>query len=508
MLPEHSYPTQWEVAGFEWSTLERSTVATAVIVSGSGRILAANSQMSNLLRMGASGDLAGRSLPDLLADPADWNAWAAVLRGRQGAKMTVRLRRSDGAVIVLQGDVVATPDGGGKSRLFGLFVDVTDEQQMRRAMQRSARLEALGSLTSGVAHDFNNLLTVLVGNLSLVAEDLRERPEQFAKLKAARDAAKRGADLIRQLLAFARHQAVEADVIRPGKAVENVVPLLARALGSKVKLETELDPEVSTIRGNVAQLESVIVNLAVNARDALDGGGKVTISAQDVSLSAVDAKRYGLPGGPYVRLSVTDDGGGIAPEILPRVFEPFFSTKVERGGTGLGLSMVRSYASQFGGAAYAQSKLGEGTTVSLLFPRCAESPDETSAKTMPLSTLPTGKERVLLLTNEESLRAMVTQILEVLGYKVRFTADPREAAPLLRAQQIDLLIADGAYGNVVSQLAAEAARAGQPCRLVQLTSGGEAAASGKGMKLLAKPFSLSDLAQTVRAALDAPPPPG
>jgi signal transduction histidine kinase len=503
MFPDKSPPTGPAAARFEWSLLEQSSVVAAVIVSSSGRLLAANALLSNLLCTDAPGDLAGKSLSDLLVDAADWQPWIAALRGGSSRSMTMRLRRSDGKAVVLRGEVTAISAGANVEQLLGVFVDMSEQQQLRRAMQRSARLEALGSLTSGVAHDFNNLLTVLVGNLSLIAEDLRDRPEQFAKLKTARDAAKRGSDLIRQLLAFARHQAIESDVIKPAKVVTNLVALLARALGSRVKLETEIGSSTSSVRGNVAQLESVVVNLAVNARDALDSGGKVVIGIHDVTLSAADAKKYQLAGGNYVRVSVADNGAGIVPENLQRVFEPFFSTKGERGGTGLGLSMVRAYATQFGGAASIQSVVGEGTAVTLLFPRCAENTEETASKTMPLSTLPTGKEAVLLLASEEGLRSTVGQILEVLGYSVSYSADTEESATLLRSRRIDLLIVDGAHAEVLSRLTQDAS-AGRRCRVVQLTSGTEAAAPAAATKLLAKPFSLADLAQTVRAALDTP----
>src|SRR3970040_772836 len=231
MFPEKNAPPRVAAAMFECSLLEQSSVVAAVIVSISGRLLAAHTLLSNLLCGGAPGDLCDKALSYLLVDAADWKPWIAALRGGSSRSMTVCLRRSDGKPVVLRGEVTAISGGTNQERLLGVFVDMTEQQQLRRAMQRSARLEALGSLTSGVAHDFNNLLTVLVGNLSLIAEDLRDRAAQFAQLKAARDAAKRGSDLIRQLLAFARHQAIEADVMKPAKVVTNLAEPLARALG-------------------------------------------------------------------------------------------------------------------------------------------------------------------------------------------------------------------------------------------------------------------------------------
>ena len=503
MQPEHSFSAQWEVPGLEWSTFERSTVLAAVAVSSSGRLMGANSLFANLLRVGSVGDLVGRAIPDLLVDAREWRRITGTLRAGRSAPINMRFRRSDGETVALRGDIHSVADAAGHDWLLGLLIDTTEEQQLRYAMQRSARLEALGSLTSGVAHDFNNLLTVLVGNLSLVAEELRDQTELFAKLKAARDAATRGADLIRQLLAFARRQPVEADLINPAKIVRNLAPLMGRALGSKVQLETELGLEVGPVRGNAAQLESVIVNLGVNARDAVNAEGRVVISVAERQLDPRDAHRYELSPGNYVEIKVADNGGGIPEDMLARVFEPFFSTKGEQGGTGLGLSMVRSYAAQFDGAAHIESEVGSGTAVSLLFPRCSETLDETSAKTMPLSTLPSGDETVLLLATEEGLRATISQILEVLGYSVVTSPSAEESVALLRKERIDLMIVDSGHVSSLEKLWGAGSMT-DSCRILQLASSGTTTgldtASGR---VLLKPFSLADLAQTVRDALDA-----
>jgi signal transduction histidine kinase len=210
-----------------------------------------------------------------MADRVDWSAWrrAEVGRGRTGLVLT--LRGAGGQPVLLKGDLLpgrAAPGGPGaiEPYLCGTFVDVSEEHNLRQAVQRGARMEALGSLTSGIAHDFNNLLTVLVGNLYLVGEELRSQPAVFEKVKSARDAAKRGADLIRQLLAFARREAIETDIVDPEKIIEGLVPLLRRALGSRIALETKLGASGGSVRCSAGQLESVIVNLSVNARDAIN----------------------------------------------------------------------------------------------------------------------------------------------------------------------------------------------------------------------------------------------
>jgi CheY-like chemotaxis protein len=209
-----------------------------------------------------------------------------------------------------------------------------------------------------------------------------------------------------------------------------------------------------------------------------------------------------LPPGNYVRINVSDDGSGIPAEMLARVFEPFFSTKADRGGSGLGLAMVRAYAKQFDGAVHIDSVVGKGTTVSLYFPRSAEAVDETGAKTMPLSTLPPGHETVLLMASEENLRTTVGQILEVLGYTVLFSPDARHALGMLRQRKVDLVIIDGLHMEGGAAVIAGAASE-RPYRVLQLSSNAERPEKRAGTRTLMKPFALAELAQTVRATLDS-----
>jgi signal transduction histidine kinase len=490
-----------ELAAIEWPLLEHSTMVAAILVSSDGAILGANARMRTLLGLAAPADLRERSLQEFLLERDDWSVWQQMRSS--SAPVSLRLRPAPGAAVTLRGDIRSVSLAGARA-LCGVFVDVGDEQQLRTAVQQSARMEALGSLTTGIAHDFNNLLTVLVGNLYLVVEELRDRPKAFDKLKAARDAAKRGADLIKQLLTFARREEVAADVIDPCKVVTEIVPLLRRALGSRITLQTDLDGDVGRIRASTAQLESVIVNLAINARDAISGKGVVSIAIRRQHFSKIEAAQHGLPNpGDYVVASVADNGSGIPEGTIARVFEPFFSTKTERGGTGLGLSMVRWFAEQAGGTARLRSVEGEGTTVSLLLPCSADSAQETLEGTMPLSILPTGAERVVVLAPDEALRSTFRQILEVLGYSVTFTAADDEMLAAIRGDRADLLIIDGPSRDDPDLLAR--AKAARPQLKVVVTTEGVRAVDAnpaKGLALLAKPFTLADLAGTVRRALD------
>lgn len=384
--------------------------------------------------------------------------------------------------------------------------DPTELESLRLAVQRGARLEALASLTSGVAHDFRNLLTVLVGNLSLVAEELRDRPAAFAKLKAARDAATRGSDLISQLLGFAGAAPVETCAVDPSEVVRNLVPLLDSALGRRVQLKTELDSNAGSITANVAQLESAIVNLAVNARDAISGHGTVTLSSSALTLDDETARGKGVAPGAYIRLCVVDDGAGIPAEWHERVFQPFFSTKRERGGTGLGLGMVRAFVHQLGGAIEIRSGVGEGTALSLLLPTTLDAGETGGVQTAPLATLPTGTEHVVVLTVDASIGATVSQILEVLGYTVTVCTDASELAIAASRSALDLLVVDGLPARAadgvtpVEQVRRRHPDAAWMCMLESKDAAD--GVSGQGGGVLMKPFSLANLASVVRDTLD------
>jgi signal transduction histidine kinase len=488
-------------ADFELEILAATQVVAALLVADDGTIAASNNRLRSVLGVEHARDLIGRPLVDVLADPADLPLWQQAQAS--GQPVTLRLRARGGQPVLLRGDV--RPVGRGARRaVCGLFTDAGDDEKLRAAVQQSARMEALGSLTAGIAHDFNNLLTVLVGNLYLVAEDLRAQPKIFEKLKAARDAAKRGADLIKQLLTFARREELTVDSVQPCKVVADLVPLLRRALGARITLETELESGAIAIRASQAQLESVIVNLAVNARDAIESKGKVQIKVRRVQIAAAEAKSRRLPkAGHYVSLSVGDNGCGIPPDVLARVFDPFFSTKRERGGTGLGLSMVRWFAEQLHGVAELASTVGVGTTVTLLLPQSQEQHVEPHEMTMPLSTLPTGTERVVVLAADEAVRSTILQILEVLGYKVAFTSTVEEAVASLRADAADLLLIDAGARDEAELLARARLAAPGLKVIVTADSSGLERVRALGATALQKPFSLADLAGCVRRTLDA-----
>jgi len=489
------------VPDLELKILESSTAVAALVVVPDGRIVAANARMRRFLGVSEMGSAA--RIFDYMTDASAWESWRDV--PRTGRAVELELRGFDGTTRLVRGDLLPQGEGAGR-RIVGVFVDADDGKALRAAAHHSARMEALGSLTAGVAHDFNNLLTVLVGNLYLLGEELRDQPRVFEKLKAARDAGKRGTELIKQLMTFARREEMTVGAIDPHKVITDLLPLLRRALGARITLETKMQTSVGAIRASVAQLESVVVNLAVNARDAIDGKGRISIQLATADIKQQEAPLRGLTrGGRYVALTVRDTGGGIPPEALGRVFEPFFSTKGERGGTGLGLSMVRWFAEHAGGCAAIDSVVGEGTTVTLLLAReRTEQPADANDGTMPLSTLPSGTERVVVLALDEALRATMHQTLEVLGYRVKVASGAEDLLAAVAAEPTELLMIDG-LGRGDADILIRA-RAIQPKLRIIATadpSRGAERIPGVSVASLAKPFTLADLAKTVRRTLDA-----
>jgi PAS domain S-box-containing protein len=495
MRQKLSRPERAASSSLDLGMLAQSAVVAVVCTTPDGRIAATNARFNSMVGAAAASDLLGRHVGDFIAEPAEagWQRAAA-----DGSTVMLRWRAAAGETVAMRGEVRPVEQPTGRISC-GIFVDVSEEQQLRGALQQSARMEALGSLTTGIAHDFNNLLTVLVGNLYLVAEELRDRPKLFERLKSARDAAKRGAELIKQLLAFARREQVEAEAVDAAQVIAELAPLLRRALGVRIELTTDFDPDAAPITANRAQLESVIVNLAVNARDAIPNKGKIAVAV------APAAERETARGGAArTAITVSDDGIGMPDDVVDRVFEPFFSTKRDRGGTGLGLSMVRWFAEQANGSAHIASRVGQGTTVTLLLPAAASAPPARGDMTMPLSTLRGGSERVLVLAADEDVRTTIRQILEVLGYTVHFALAAPETVDLLRAEEYQLVVIDGVERDDPVVLAD--VRAARPdvklLTTVDSQSQGERRAAGTGAAVLVKPFSLAELAAAVRRALD------
>ena len=393
--------------------------------------------------------------------------------------------------------------------LVALIRDVTRELKREAAVRTAQRLEAIGQLTGGIAHDFNNLLTVIVGNLELLESRLAD-DSQLELLREVKDAAEKGAQLTDHLLTFARRQRLESQSISLNGMVTTMADLLRRTIGSNILLEVMPAEDLGMTRADPGLIESAVVNLVINARDAMPNGGRIVIETSNVALDPVGAELIpGLPAGEYVVLSVTDSGHGMTPDTAERAFEPFFTTKAPGKGSGLGLASVYGFARQSGGHATLYSEPGKGTTVRIYLPRANETESKDVAEQVE-EELPLGQgELILVVEDDPNVRRLTIQRLTVLGYRVEAASDARLALRMiedgLRPAVVfsDYMMPSGLLGLEL----ARRLRASHPTIAVLLTTGyagGLIEADEIGelqLKVLMKPYRQTKLAQSIRDAI-------
>lgn len=389
---------------------------------------------------------------------------------------------------------------------------VAAEVQARSAaedqLRQSQKLEAIGGLTGGVAHDFNNLLQVVAGNLHLLARNEPDNPHVQRRVSAAIAAVERGAKLTSQLLAFARRQPLSPAVYSPLRIYEGLGELLQRALGETIHIDVQLPLDPWCIHVDRNQLENALLNLAINARDAMKGEGVIRITGENVILNPPDCAGKSISPGEYIRLAVTDSGAGMSPAIMARAFEPFFTTKPDGHGTGLGLSMVFGFVRQSGGHVEVESEVGSGTVVQMYFPRSLEEPQRHEAP-VALTEHSGGQETILVVEDNEGVRTAAVELLEQSGYTVLTAEDGDIAMLMLRAGlQPDLIFTDVVMpGRVKSTDLAEWAREQVPIVAVLFTSGHTRDILSSNhllsadIHLLSKPYGPDELAQRVRSVL-------
>ena len=401
---------------------------------------------------------------------------------------------------------------GGRRYFTGIIHDLSDRKHVEEALRESERrlaqaqkMEAVGQLTGGIAHDFNNLLTIITGNLELVQDQL-ERPDLRQLVKKAQDAAELGAQLTNQLLSFARRRSQDVQTLQLNELLLSVTEMLRRTLGDHVSLSSSFAPDLWETQADASQFQSAIVNLAVNARDAMPKGGKLIIETRNTIL---DAGQLGVEldvaPGHYVQLSVSDTGTGMAPEVRERAFEPFFTTKEKGRGTGLGLAMVYGFVKQSGGHITIYSELGHGTTFNLYLPRTGKAAAEhASASSADTTALERGV--VLVVEDDPGVRELTVARLKAIGYRVLEAADGRMATEVLKSSEpVDLVFTDlvmpgGLSGRDVAILASEM----RPGVKVLLTSGWaedlvlDDHPGLAQLKMLRKPYRQADLVAALR----------
>jgi PAS domain S-box-containing protein len=479
-----------------------------------GRLLYASPAAKDLFGY-APEDLVGTLSLDLVhSDDAEaLRSKLAALAAGPSDRLTAscRARRRDGAWAWIETNfrLVRAPSGRPRE-VIGITRDISERVRMEDRIRQSQKIEAVGQLTGGIAHDFNNLLLVILGNAELLMEDLEDRPHLRRNAELIVNMADNGSRLVHKLLTFSRRQALDPQPLAIAEAMGSLTALLSRTIGEQVEIGTDIAGALPEVVVDHAEFEAALINLAVNARDAMPDGGRLLLEAKAVT---VDGEEFAdrLAAGSYIRVAVTDTGTGMPPELVQRAFEPFFTTKAAGKGTGLGLSMVYGFAKQSGGHAAIYSEPGHGTTVSLYLP--AASGAEAEAAGGAVAVPQASAETVLVIEDEAPVRQFLTGTLTKLGYRVVACPDgPAALAEFDRGTHVDLLLTDVVLpsGLTGSQVAQQIRRVRPDLRVLFMSGYPDTVLSERGtmdgtQRCLRKPFRRAELAVALREVLAAGP---
>ncbi len=438
----------------------------------------------------------------------------AVKRGDSLANYeTQRLRKDGRKISVSLTDSPIRGEGGRITGLSSIARDITERKRLEEELLQSQKMDAVGRLAGGIAHDFNNILTAILGYSDLIIGQLDERQWMYKHLAEIRKAADFAASLTHQLLAFSRRQPLFLRVFHIDETVRNLEKMLRRVIGEDIKIVTDLGAKIGRLKADPGQLEQVLLNLCVNARDAMPKGGTITIATQDVTYFLDDFYSVNeMPAGEYVKLTVTDTGCGMSAEVKKHIFEPFFTTKEKGQGTGLGLATCYGIVKQTGGYIVVDSAVDEGTTFSIYLPRVEESGEKTAIR-QEVGQLPGGHETILYVEDEITVRTLTAHVLRRLGYTVLEASDGKQARDLVAANpssEVTLLFSDVVLPDSGGSELATWIKTQNPQTHILFTSGyvDESILTRHGLTpgvaFLQKPFTPSDLARKVRDVIDQP----
>jgi PAS domain S-box-containing protein len=422
-----------------------------------------------------------------------------------------RITRRDGQVIWVSDTAVVVRGSDSHPVMEGLIVDITDRKILENQLLQARKMEAVGRLAGGVAHDFNNLLTIIKGYVEMALQRCMDRPDLHGDIRRIENAADRAVNLVRQLLAFSRKQVLRPKILDLNAIVVNLDQLLRRLMNENIEMKTFVSKDVGAIKADPGQIEQVIMNLVVNARDALPGGGRILIETSNVDLdSSYTLDHAVVRPGPYVLLAVTDTGVGMTADTVAHIFEPFYTTKESGRGTGLGLSTVYGIVKQSGGYIWVYSEPGKGTTFKVYLPRVMDAIPSSTAAEMPSSTPPKGRETILLVEDEPAVRELIQMVLSERGYTVLEALAPEDAERLAgnNGAEIQLLLTDVVMPGMSGRDLAKRLTARHPHLRVLYMSGytfnviAQDGTLEEGISFLQKPFTPQVLTEKVREALD------
>jgi len=432
-----------------------------------------------------------------------------------GRRIEYRMRHKDGTWRYLESTASAIFDAEGRpGKLVIVNRDITGRRRLEEQFRQSQKMEAVGRLSGGIAHDFNNILGVIIGYAEILQERVPAKDPLASCVEEVLLAGRRGGALTRQLLAFSRQQVLAPKVVALNGIIQDTENMLRRLIGEDIELRTELDADLGRVKADQGQIEQVILNLAVNARDAMPSGGKLTIKTENSEMSELDVRRYSYPVKPgrYVLLTVTDTGVGMDSATQTHIFEPFFTTKEKGKGTGLGLATVYGVVKQSDGYIEVHSELAKGTTFKIYLPLVDE-PIEVEKRATGDARPPLhGHETILLVEDEETLRKLTLNVLQSMGYTVLEAGHGAEACRISHKHtaKIDLLLTDVVMPGMNGPALAQQLSAQRPEIKVLYMSGytGQAVGQGilpEGSNFLPKPFTREKLGRRVREALAAEP---
>lgn len=485
-----------------------------VFASPSFQILDCNNAFAQILGFPTSADaLAQTRGTDFLRSQQREEYWSRLQKERSLNNLECQWSKSDGSTVWVLGNLSLLDSEDGASVIQGIFIDISEHKHLEEKFRQSQKMEAIGRLAGGVAHDFNNLLTVIRGFSELMIHAMRPGDPMRSHAEEVKNAADRAAALTRHLLAFSRKQILQFRTVDLNAILGETEKMLRRLIGEDVEMVCQQGVDLGCVKADPGQIEQVLLNLAVNARDAMPDGGKLTLSTANLEVAEDSSwTEQGAAAGRYVLLSVSDTGCGMTKAVLTHLFEPFFTTKEKGKGTGLGLSTVYGIVKQSEGFIDVQSELNRGTTFRVLLPRLGE--DAAVEKKAPLPTLArSGRETILLAEDEPLVCRVSSMILRQHGYRVLIAASGEEALRFCREhpQPIHLLVSDVVMPHMGGTELAQKAIAMRPELKVLFLSGYTAdAVMNQGIAemtaFLQKPFTSDSLARKVREILDLPRP--